>query len=77
MDVLEARLELLDAQLGAETSAERRVALLQEKVALLREVEATIGDRMNVGEASADAALRARARRLSAEIELENARRGG
>ena len=77
MDVLEARLELLDAQLGAETSAERRVALLQEKVALLREAEATISDRMNVGEASADAALRARARRLSAEIELENARRGG
>jgi hypothetical protein len=72
-DLLEARQLLTEAELEAAKTDAERIAILKNLVATLKGYESVAGSVVKAGQATEEVALRAKAKRLEAEIRLERA----
>jgi outer membrane protein TolC len=73
-EVLEAQLLVLDAELDAAEKNSDRLAVYRSKVETFKQYEQTIDARVQLERAPTATVLRIKARRLAAEIELEQAK---
>jgi outer membrane protein TolC len=77
IDVLQARLQLVHAELDASEGAQERVKCLEKIVELMKEKEALLVQARNSGSTPMWLTLNAKADRIKAEIALEEARGNG
>jgi len=70
-DVRRASHEVLDAELALTEDREKRIALRQQQVNVMKRMERASSDKINAGVGSPVDLLTTRAARLQAEVELE------
>lgn len=75
-DVLRASHELLDAELTLTANREKRIALRQQQVSVMKKLEKAHSDNVDVGISNPVDLLTTRAERLQAEVELEREKIG-
>lgn len=75
-DVLRASHELLDAELALTENREKRIALRQQQVGVMKKLERAHSDNVDVGISNPVDLLTTRAARLQAEVKLEREKIG-